>query len=175
MDILELSLGETGLIGLLNSTEELADLAALQSRAPDSPPEALALVASALGAPGYDAILVPADYEALTLKRVENEDPKMPWRPGVMRIRDFGMPDFAEIDVPRRDGDTLIYFARDIHTGLPYRVTLPLGTVGDADISPLALTPFDGDPVPVPDDITQAALGPNTAAEPRAKKQADNG
>ncbi len=164
MDKLELSLRKTGVIGLVNGEEELADLAALQTRAPDAPAEALAQVASALGKPGYDAILDPAAYEAMTRARLDNEDANMPWRPGVMRIRDFGLPDFATILPPSRDGATLTYFARDTHTGLPCKVTLPLGSVGEMVVIPLPLTPMEGDPVPVPQEVTDAALGPEKDA-----------
>jgi len=160
MDTLELTLGDDGIVGLVNDEEVLEDLAALQQRAPDAPAEDLARVASALGEPGYDVILDPAKYEALTMARFEKEDPAMPWQPTVMRIRDFGLPDFSAIERPRLDGQTLVYFARDTHTGLPYRVTLPIGSVGDASFEPMALTPVPGDPVPVPESIRESALGP---------------
>lgn len=174
MDKLELSLGAAGVVGLINGEEELADLAALQTRAPDAPAEQLALVASALGKPGYEAILDPAAYEALTRARIANEDPALPWQPGVMRIRDFGMPDFKAIKPPHRDGDTLIYHARDTHTGLPYQVTLTLGTAGDAEISPLPLTPFEGDPAPVPPEISENVRGPKKHTRPVLKEVDDD-
>jgi len=166
MDKLELTLTRAGLVGVVNGKEELADLAAFQSRAPDAPAETLAQVASALGKPGYDAILDPAAYETLTRERIDNENANMPWQPGVMRIRDFGMPDFDAIQPPRRDGNTLTYHARDTHTGLPYQVVLPLGAPGDADISPLPLTPFEGDQIPVPKEITENAPGPRKGSDP---------
>ena len=173
MDKLELSLGDAGVVGLVNGEEEIADLAALQRRAPDAPADALAQVAAALGKPGYDAILDPAAYEALTRARLENEDANMPWQPGVMRIRDFGLPDFASITAPERTGDTLTYFARDTHTGLPCKVTVTLGTASEMSIAPLPLTPIDGDPVPVPQEISDAARGPKKAGTPVFKDDED--
>ena len=161
MDKLELTLTKSGVVGMLNDSEEIGDLAALQTRAPDAPAEALARVAAALGKPGYDAILDPVAYEALTRTRLENEDANVPWQPGVMRIRDFGLPDFATITEPSRDGDTLTYFARDTHTGLPCKVVVPLRAAEDVTITPLPLTPMEGDPVPVPPEVTAAAPGPD--------------
>ena len=174
MDKLELSLDATGVIGLVNGSEELTDLAALQTRAPDAPAKALAQVASALGKPGYDAILDPAAYEAMTRARLANEDANMPWQPGVMRIRDFGLPDFNSIQPPARDGDTLTYFARDTHTGLPCKVVLTLGAASEMSITPLPLTPMDGDPVPVPQDVSDAALGPKKPTTVRFKDDEDD-
>jgi len=173
MDKLELSLGDAGIVGLINGEEELADLAALQNRAPDAPAEQLAQVASALGRPGYEAILDPSAYEALTRARIANEDPGLPWQPGVMRIRDFGMPDFDAIKPPRREGNTLIYHARDTHTGLPYQVMLTLGTSGEAEITPMPLTPFEDARAPVPPEISESARGPKKTARPVLKDVGD--
>ena len=166
MDILELSLGAEGIIGLINGEEEIGDLAALQTRAPDAPADALARVASALGTPGYDPILDPADYKTTILARVEKEDPNMPWTPGKMRIRDYGLPDFDTIQPPARNGNTLVYFARDTHTSLPYKIGLTLGLASDPAITPLPLVPFPGDPVPVPATVTNDVLGPEPDEEP---------
>ena len=81
------------------------------------------------------------------------EDPNEPWREGMMRLRDFGIPDFTEIAPPKIEDGTLVYFARALFNGLPYRTKVTLGRVGDVTYLPLELTPPPEPSPPVPDPV----------------------
>ena len=69
---------------------------------------------------GSEYVLIedPAEFAERYRAQLESEDPSQPWREGVMRLSDFGVPDFDEITTPRHDGETLVYFAEDRATGL---------------------------------------------------------
>ena len=73
----------------------------------------------------YEVILDPAAFETASRARLAAEDPAEPWREGVQRLGDYGVPDFAAIKAPQRVGEGLQFFAVERQIGLPYRVDLP--------------------------------------------------
>lgn len=86
----------------------------------------------------------PAAFEAAYRARLATEDPAAPWRPGVYRLSDFGVPDFGQIHAPRCDGQTVVFFARDRLLGVPYRI------VGQRTGEPLADSDFRPMPLSAP-------------------------
>ena len=136
---------------IIEGTTEVGTLAALVAAAPGLlHPDAAATMALAVAhfAAGTDYRVIedPAVYEAAYRAQVAGEDPEAPWRAGVYRLRDHGMPDFAGITAPSYQGTRLLFFAQSALIPLPYRVEVD---VGDAAItlSPdifraVSLTPF---------------------------------
>ncbi|WP_077033347.1 hypothetical protein [Pelomonas sp. KK5] len=100
----------------------------------------------------YEVILDPAAYEAASRARLAAEDPNEPWREGVERLGDYGVPDFAAIVPPRRIGEGLRFYAADRLSGVPYQVDLAALDRAPA-YDPLRLTPLPRTP---------AASGPRT-------------
>ncbi|MBI1173278.1 hypothetical protein GC209_17965 [bacterium] len=124
--------------------EVFESLAALLARHPEFGAEAsaadLAIAANhLLRGSDYEVILDPAAFEAAYRARIAGEDLSQGYADGDARLSDFGLPDFAQIAVPRIAGDQIAYFARDALTGLPYRATASL-TSDAAEYLPLALT-----------------------------------
>lgn len=94
----------------------------------------------------FSVITEPGDYAIAFRARLATEDPSLPWRPGVVRLCDFGVPDFDEIKAPELSNGRLVFFARDSFTGLPYRIELdPQATdLKAAELyQPLGLTPVE--------------------------------
>lgn len=143
MDSFEIIEGPEGRVVVINGKEEITDLAGLQMRAPDIDTAQLVQLAIDLGPPGYDPITDPAAYEAQVRAKIDGEDLSQPWREGVIRISDFGMPDFSQITAPERDGGTLRAPVRDRYTGLPYIMTLALGHDTPPRFAPLPVTPIE--------------------------------
>ncbi|MEP3331645.1 hypothetical protein [Sedimentitalea sp.] len=167
---IELKDGRTAI--LLDGTE-VTELDDLRGRGADAPAADLADAAARLGPEGYEVIADPVAFEAAYRARLEAEDPAQPWREGVMRFRDFGIPDFAEIAAPVLAGGVLVFFARDTFSGLPYKMELPLGDGPAPAYEPLALSPMSEHASPVPPDVTAAAVGPQ--APPNDLERADGG
>lgn len=94
----------------------------------------------------YAVIDDPKSFESAYRERLEREDPNQPWQQNVMRLRDFGVPDFSAIHAPAHEGDALVFYASDALTGLPYRVTAPLSELSSPDFAPLPLTPASAPP-----------------------------
>ena len=136
---------------IVEGTTEVGTLAALVAAAPGLlHPDAAATMARAVAhfaaATDYRVIEDPATYEAAYRAQLGREDPDAPWRAGVYRLRDHGMPDFTGITAPAYHGTRLVFFAQSALIPLPYRVEVD---VGDADVtlSPdifraVSLTPF---------------------------------
>ena len=123
-----------------------ADMAALLQLAPDLASQehaaALALAVNHLAQTGgYRVIEDPASFEAAYRARLAHEDPAAPWQEGVMRLSDFGVPDFGSIHPPRFDGGHLRFFAQDSLLGVPYRVDVPDLTAAPS-YEPMPLTPL---------------------------------
>jgi hypothetical protein len=137
--------GETG--------QEAADIPSLRAVAPGLMQPAAALVlAEAVNhlAQGraFKVIDDPAIFEANYRARLANEDPSQPWRQGVFRLIDYGMPDFSDIAAPKFNGQVLVYFAEDAQIGVPYRIELDVSTtpaVEDDSYRAMPLVPLDGD------------------------------
>ncbi|RUS59431.1 hypothetical protein EGN72_16035 [Pseudorhodobacter sp. E13] len=85
----------------------------------------------------FSLIVDPAAFEAEYRAAFEAEDPDEVPQAGVMRLRNFGMPDFAAIKPPEMQGGTLVYFARNTFMGIPYRAVMPEG--GQPEYEPVAM------------------------------------
>lgn len=129
--------------------EEIADIAALLARLPELlAPEGLCVLARMLShlarGDAYQVIADVAGFEASYRARLASEADG-PWQEGVLRLRDFGVPDFSAMRPPRMEGDTLVFHASRRGSCLPYRVEAPLDAEGPGSLRyvPLALTPFE--------------------------------
>ncbi|MEP3332406.1 hypothetical protein [Sedimentitalea sp.] len=87
----------------------------------------------------YSVIDSPGDFEEEYRARMAQEDATAPMVPGVVRLIDYGVPDFAEVAPPALEGDTLRFFAVASTLGFPYAVTVNLAS-GDTDYAPMTLT-----------------------------------
>lgn len=85
----------------------------------------------------FSLIVDPAAFEAEYRAAFAAEDPDEVPQAGVMRLRNFGMPDFAAIKPPEMQGGTLVYFARNTFMGIPYRAVMPEG--GQPEYEPVAM------------------------------------
>lgn len=141
---------------VIDDAQKASDLKQLLSLAPGlMDPEAALILAQAVNhiaqGHGFSVIDNPDQFAADYQAQLSKEDPKAPWQEGVVRLTDFGVPNFDEITVPTLIGDTLVFFARDEFTGLPYKVTVGLSegrSVGVDDYKVLDLEPIDDDEDP---------------------------
>lgn len=85
----------------------------------------------------FEVLMDPAAFEAEYRAAYAAEDPDAPPAPGVMRLHNYGLPDFAEIAPPAMQGDTLVFYARNTFMGIPYRATIPRG--GAAAYEPVTM------------------------------------
>ena len=135
---------------IVEGATQVSDLEQLLAAAPGLlHPDAAAVMARAVAhfASGstYRVIEDPRQFEAAYRARVATEDPDAPWREGVYRLRDHGMPDFAGIAPPAYTGTDLVFFAQSGFLGLPYRVEIDVADPGKVDggiFHALSLTPF---------------------------------
>ena len=91
----------------------------------------------------------PDGFAAQYRKTLAAEDPNAPWQEGVVRLSDYGVPDFDEIAAPTLTGRTLVFCAVDTFLGLPYRVSVDLSAgraPTDDDYRALDLQPVAADP-----------------------------
>lgn len=84
----------------------------------------------------YAVILDPEEFKEKYLAEFEAEDADTPAAPGQRRLRAFGKPDFDQIEPPKMDGDSLVFFAVDSYLGIPYRA------VSDGAGTELTYTPM---------------------------------
>lgn len=159
-DSIAYQLAETGPVVVINDSEQVSTRASLQARAPDVPAADLAEALMVLEDGSYRLILDQKRFEDDYRKRLASEDPDQPWQQNVFRLRDFGTPDFDMIASPAREGDALTFHVADTVTGLPYLVTVTLGTETDPNYEPLPLTPVSDTAPLVPPEMSRAALGP---------------
>jgi len=143
---LGLTADATPVILLGNQDETASDMATLLRLAPGlaAPAHAtdLARAANHLAHGGdYRVITDPHAYEEAYRHRLAEEDPNAPFREGVVRLRDFGVPDFAAITAPRYEDGKLTFFAADMFLGVPYKVELASLTAAP-HYEPMPLTPF---------------------------------
>lgn len=171
-DVPRLDLGLTAeakpIILLENKDEMARDMATLLRLAPGlaSPAHAadLARAANHLAHGGdYRVITDPHAYEVAYRARLAKEDPNAPFREGVVRLRDFGMPDFAKITAPQYEGGKLTFFAADMYLGVPYKVVLDSLTA-TPQYAPVPLTPFPAATRAVPE--TPGVARPEQPLEP---------
>lgn len=101
---------------------------------------------------GFELIRDPQAYQTAYEARLASEDPSQPWQEGVIRLTDFGRPDYDQIKVPFWNGTAVVYFAQDNFSGLPYRVEAVLApaprNLGEDDYKALGLTPVVADTPP---------------------------
>ncbi len=141
---------------VVDDDQKASDLKQLLSLAPGLlDPEAALVLAQAVNhiaqGNGFSVIDDPAAFATDYQAQLATEDPNAPWQEGVMRLTDFGVPDFAEITVPTLTGETLVFFARDGFTGLPYRIEVALNSttsVGEGDYKALDLEAIGEDDDP---------------------------
>lgn len=81
----------------------------------------------------------PAAFAAAYRAKIAAEDPEAEWVEGIVRLRDYGVPDFDAILPPDLQGDRIAFHAADRFLGLPYRVTARLGEM--PDYAPMPLEP----------------------------------
>ena len=85
----------------------------------------------------YELILEPEEFKAKYMERYNAEDPDEEVGPGVVRLHNFGIPDFSAIHPPMKDGDTVVFFAENLFMGIPYKVTMANGE--DPQYDPVAM------------------------------------
>jgi hypothetical protein len=101
----------------------------------------------------YQVIGDPAQFEAEYKAKLATEDPNQPWQEGVIRLRDFGVPDFASIKAPAVSGGQLEFYAVDTALGVPYKADCASLT-GSPTYEPVHLTALPHpEPPPHPDDV----------------------
>lgn len=64
-------------------------------------------------------------FKEAYLTRIEFEKNSLDYMP--MRLIDHGVFDVNGMHPPKIEGTDLIFYAKDDHTGVPYRVTYPIG------------------------------------------------
>ncbi len=144
-------------IVILDESDSVDSIPALVSAVPGlmSPDCALQLAEAinhlAVG-DGFDLISDPAAYQADYEARLAAEDPNQPWQEGVIRLSDFGRPDYSEIKAPFWNGTAVVFFAKDDFTGLPYRVEAVLApkaqSLSEDDYKAVGLTAIATEPTP---------------------------
>ncbi|MCX7559756.1 hypothetical protein OS190_09270 [Sulfitobacter sp. F26204] len=160
-----LGLGEDSEYVVMVGAEEAeaTTLATLMKLAPElRKPEAAAEAARAINylsqGAAFRVIEDPAAFEAQYRKTLASEDPNAPWAEGVIRLSDYGVPDFTTIKAPGITGTVLTYFAVDDMLGLPYRIEVDLGSsnmsVTDDQYKALDLEPLEfGDEQQMPTPV----------------------
>ena len=149
-DVPAINLGLTGtgkpVVLLGDRGDQAGDMATLLRLVPGlaSPARAsdLALAVNHLAHGGeYRVITDPHAFEEAYRARLSREDSNAEWHEGVVRLHDYGIPDFAEIRPPRLDSGRLIFSAADMYLGVPYQVELS-DLLAPPTYRPLPLTPF---------------------------------
>jgi len=115
----------------------------------------------------YRVISDPQQFEADYKAKLAKEDPNAPWREREIRLRDFGVPDFATIKVPSVSGEELVFYAVDETLGVPYKVECAQLT-GTPTYEPVPLTALPRPARPVnPNDVVQPV--PNQGSQATKK------
>lgn len=143
VDVMQFSVTPQGEIVVVVGENEVSSAADLLTMAPDASPANWAEILNELAHSGdFELILDPAGFREQYEATLAQEDPEQGWSQDAMRLRDFGVPDFSQITPPQIAGSTLVYYARDIHTGLPYRAEVSLaGGDGTPTYTPMQLSP----------------------------------
>lgn len=93
----------------------------------------------------YEVIDDPAAFADAYRRQIGEEDPEAPFQEGNPRLRDFGIPDFDAIDVPKLEGGQLTFYARNRRLGVPYRVEVRVNGVdiGEPTYTPMPMSPAE--------------------------------
>ncbi len=111
------------------------------------------------------------DYRA----RIEREDPGAEWQENLIRLRDYGVPDFNQIEPPKFDGGKLTFYAVDAFLGVPYKVEAANLQAAPVYTS-MPLTPLPSPPRPqVEREIAAPAPGAEVGATATASATPDIG
>ena len=149
---------------------EATDLARLFTIAPElkqseaAQDAALAVNHLAQGA-AFDVILDPDAFAKGYKAKLAAEDPSADWSQDVVRLHDYGIPDFDMIQPPTTANEHLVYFAVDSYLGVPYRIEVNLGgsdiTVTDDNYKAMELSTINlpDDPDMVDDDADDFVPG----------------
>ncbi|NIZ63046.1 hypothetical protein DL239_18940 [Sedimentitalea sp. CY04] len=141
---------EAEYVVIIDDAQKTADLTQLLTMVPGlAQPEAATTLAKAVNhisqGRGFSVITDPSAFAQAYNAQLAGEDVNTPWQEGVIRLVDFGVPDFDEIQAPSLVNDQLVFFARDGFTGLPYRVETSLGAI--ASVSEDSYKALDLEPV----------------------------
>jgi hypothetical protein len=95
-------------------------------------------------ASGADFVVItdPGAFAEAYRRRLATEDPNADWQENVIRLCDFGVPDFEQIKPPALEDGRLTYFVSDTFLGVPYKAMLE-GFDQKPDYVPLSLTPIE--------------------------------
>jgi hypothetical protein len=129
-------------------TARAGTLPALVGAAPElARPENLAAYCAAVNhltyGSQYRLIRDPDAYRAKYQRRLHYEDPRQPWQEGVVRVCDFGVADTSQIQAPRLEGASVVFYVEDDYLGIPYCVTGPAPDHPDGEVvyDPLPMSP----------------------------------
>lgn len=75
----------------------------------------------------FGLIVDPAAFEAKYRAAFDAENPDEEPQAGVMRLRNFGIPDFGAIKPPEMQGGDLVFYAENTFMGIPYRAVMAEG------------------------------------------------
>ena len=89
----------------------------------------------------YEVIADPAAFEQSYRKTLSTEDPTQNWQQGNPRLTDFGVPNFLAIHAPVFINSRLVFYAKSVRLGVPYRVEVEIdeGRLGEASYEPLPM------------------------------------
>ncbi len=125
-----------------------ATLPALMLAVPElKQPEHLSRYCAALNHLAYGLeyrVITDSDaYRARYEAKYQAEDPEAPFEEGITRLHDFGYCDTSEIQAPRLDGGSVVFYVEDDFLSIPYRVTGPGPgeAEGDVQYEPLPMQP----------------------------------
>lgn len=93
----------------------------------------------------YEVIADPGAFADAYRAQIAEEDPDANWSQGAPRLRDYGIPELDKITTPSFDGTTLVFFAKSIRLGVPYRAEVKIvnGEVGESSYKPMKMGPID--------------------------------
>lgn len=109
----------------------------------------------------YRPIHDPDNFRAQYESRFQAEDPRAPFVDGEPRLSQFGHCEMDELQRPRVEGATVIFYAEHTYLGIPYRVTAPAPGQPEGEIKyvPLPMTPLPEEattlPAPPPAPLPQ--------------------
>ncbi len=92
----------------------------------------------------YEVIADPAAFAEAYRAQIASEEPEANFQQGNPRLRDFGMPDLDSIQPPQFDGKELVFYAKSVNLGVPYRAEVEIDgqTIGKAKYVPMQMGPI---------------------------------